>query len=488
VNRFRTTFQAVALGLAGALSCVAQTPDPVAVQLRELAAQLAQMRQELADSKKESSDLRKQVEELRQQVETLRGTPTNAAVPVLTPEQLTEEHELLAAKVEDQYQTKVESSSKYRVKLSGMALFTTGFTAGGVNNLDLPSFAEESGAGESGGAFSATVRQTILGLDVDGPQLWGARTSGQIRADFFGSASTLPNGIANSYLRIRTARLRLDWKNSSLEIGQESPFFSPLSPTSLVSTAYPSMWNSGNLWTWIPQANVTHKFRSADKTRVVLQYGVLDPFTGELPHGEYDRAATAGERTRTPAVAMRVGAERGTDRKTAFGAGLFYSRQNWGFDRKVKSWAATVDYEIPLGRFVTLSGELYRGRAMGGLGGSVGRTVLASGPLSMMSTRILPIQSGGGWAQFKVKPNQRWEFNAAFGGDFPFRGSIPKFPAIYADEEYSPQRNTSGTANFIYQPRNNLLFSIEYRRLWTSPFDGPQVRANHVGIGAGILF
>lgn len=488
VIKSRAVLKIVTLGLAGALSCAAQTPDPVAAQLRELAAQLAQMRQELADSKKESSDLRKQVEELRQQLATLRGTPSNAAVPVLTPEQLTEEHELLAAKVEDQYQTKVESSSKYRVKLSGMALFTTGFTSGGVNNLDLPSFAEKADAGESGGAFSASVRQSMLGLDVEGPQLWGARTGGQIRADFFGSASALPNGISNTYLRIRTARLRLDWKNSRLEIGQETPFISPLSPTSLVSSAYPSMWNSGNLWTWTPQVDVTHKFRAEDKTRLVLQYGVLDPFTGELPQGEYDRAPTAGERTRTPAVAMRLGAERGSERKTSFGAGLFYSRQNWGFDRKVKAWAATADYEIPLGRFVTLSGELYRGQAMGGLGGGAGRTVLASGPPNVLSTHILPIQSAGGWTQLKVKPNQRWEFNAAFGGDFPFRGSIPKFPALYADEEYSPQRNTSGTANFIYQPRTNLLFSIEYRRLWTSPFDGPQIRANHVGIGAGILF
>ncbi len=448
------------------------------------------MRQELADSRKESSDLRRQMDEMRAQLQALRGdSPAAAGVPVLTPEQLTEEHELLAAKVDDQHQTKVESSSKYRVKLSGMALFTAGLTQGAVNNLDLPGYAEERAPGDSAGALTATLRQSIFGLDVEGPVWMGAKTRGEIRADFFGAMPSVADGVTTGLVRLRTARLGMDWQNTSIEVGQTSPFFSPLTPTSLISTAYPAMWNSGNLWTWTPQINVTHKFGRPDATRFVLQYGVLDALTGSVPVNEYNREASAGERTRTPATAVRVGTERTTAHgKASAGAGFYYSRQNWGFSRRVDSWAATADWELPLGRYFTLSGELYRGRAIGGLGGGAGLTTLLSDSVNKMSTRVLPVESGGGWAQLKIKPAQRWEFNAAYGGDFPLRGSIPTFPAIFSAEEYKPARNASGTANIIYQPRNNLLFSIEYRRLWTSPFDEPQHRAHHIGIGAGILF
>ena len=484
--------------VAALLLCTAMAPlsrgqasaDAVAAQLRELAAQMAQLRQELTDSRKESADLQRQVEEMRQQLQALRGTPAGvAASTVLTPEQLTEEHELLAAKVDDQYQTKVESSSKYRVKLSGLVLFSAGLNTGEVNNLDLPSYALPRPAGDTNGALSATVRQSILGLELDGPKLMGARTRGDIHADFFGGMPGVPDGVTTGFMRLRTARLGLDWKNTTVEVGQESPFFSPLTPSSLISTAYPALWNAGNLWTWTPQVNVTHRFRKPDATRFILQYGVLNALTGELPSAEYDRGPSAGERNRTPATAVRLGTERTTSHgKASAGAGFYYARQNWGFNRRVDSWAATADWELPFHRYFTFSGELYRGRAIGGLGGGIGRSVLTTGALNLMSTRILPLQSGGGWAQLKFKPAQRWEFNAVYGGDFPMQGSMPKFAAVYGSEELKPRRNATGMANIMYQPRNNLIFSIEYRRLWTSPFDETQHRANHIGIGAGIFF
>lgn len=487
MNHLRKAVGAFLLCVATSRYGQGQTPaDAVAVQLRELAAQLAQMRQELADSRKESSDLRRQMDEMRAQLQALRGgSSAPEGVPVLTAEQLTEEHELLAAKVDDQYQTKVESSSKYRVKLSGMALFTAGLTQGSVNNLDAPGFAEQRAPGDSAGALTATLRQSIFGLDVEGPVWLGAKTRGEIRADFFGAMPSVADGVTTGFVRLRTARFGMDWKNTSIEVGQEAPFFSPLTPTSLISTAYPAMWNSGNLWTWTPQVNVTHKFGKPDSTRFVLKYGVLDALSGSVPVEEYDRSASAGERNRTPATAVRIGTERG---KASAGAGFYYARQNWGYSRRVDSWAATADWELPLGRYFTFTGELYRGRAIGGLGGGAGSSVLLSGAITKSWTRILPIESGGGWAQLKLKPAQRWEVNAAYGGDFPLRGSIPTFPAIYGAEEYKPARNASGSANIIYQPRNNLMFSIEYRRLWTSPFDEPQHRAHHIGIGAGILF
>lgn len=450
---------------------MAQGQD-VAAQVRELTALVNQMRQELSDVKRESADLRQQLEALRAQ-----------APPVLT-----EEHELLAAKVDDQYQTKVESGSKNRVKLSGIALFNATSSSGSVNSADLPAFATKVGPGQSNGAFSASVRQSILGLDVEGPTLAGAKTRGELRVDFYGAMPGVSDGVSTTFMRMRTAKLVMDWKNRTLEIGQDTPFISPLSPTSLAQTAYPALASSGNMWAWTPQVHMTHRLQATQTTKVLVQYGVMDPLTGEIPPSEYDRIPTAGERSRQPAYAFRLGAQRTGQRQATAGIGAYYSRQNWGFQRRIDSWAVTADWDLPLGRFVSLSGELYCGRAIGGLGGGSSSTVLLTGPTTSASTSVLALNSGGGWAQLKYKPAQRWEFNAAYGGDFPFKLARPGFPAVFGSEDPRPKRNSSAFWNFIYQPRNNLLFSLEYRRLWTTQFDYPQRRAGHLSLGAGILF
>ena len=60
------------------------------------------------------------------------------------------------------------------------------------------------------------------------------------------------------------------------------------------------------------------------------------------------------------------------------GAAGYYSRQNWSFDHSVDGWAGMTDWSLPLTQRVSLTGEFYRGRAIGGLGGGVGRSVLFS--------------------------------------------------------------------------------------------------------------
>ena len=53
---------------------------------------------------------------------------------------LDEEYQLLSGKVDEQYQTKVESASKYRMRLSGIVLLNLFSNVGTVNNADIPSY------------------------------------------------------------------------------------------------------------------------------------------------------------------------------------------------------------------------------------------------------------------------------------------------------------------------------------------------------------
>jgi predicted porin len=43
-------------------------------------------------------------------------------------------------------------------------------------------------------------------------------------------------------------------------------------------------------------------------------------------------------------------------------------------------------------------------------------------------------------------------------------------------------------ANYIFKPRSDVLFSVEYRRLRTYDVTGPADAANQLGLAVGFLF
>jgi len=286
------------------------------------------MRAEVSEARAEVRELRQDLKTTREQLLAVRSEQAPATnqtkaqtapipLPTVSREaeapqldtrisKVEEEQQLLDAKVDDQYQTKVESGSKYRVRLSGMALFNAFTTRGASNNFDLPDYATPHSTSEANAAFGATLRQSLLELDVFGPNIAGARSSGEIQMDFFGGFPSAPYGISTGLVRLRTAGLRLDWQNTSLVAGQEAPFFSPLSPTSLLSVATPALGSAGNLWVWTPQIFVEHRMTLSEGSSVSLQGGILDPLTGELPADPYYRSPEAGEKSGQPAYAARV--------------------------------------------------------------------------------------------------------------------------------------------------------------------------------------
>jgi len=473
-----------ALSIPAGQSASSPSPlDELRTQIQELRSTLNELSGQLAQSRRESDELRKELTALREQVTGIgSGEPVLSAAAPAPQERLdnlSEEQQLLDAKVTDQYQTKVESGSRYRVRVSGLALLNLASTRGTVDQIDVPSVAEPRPSGATGGSFGATARQSQLNLEVFGPDWKGARTSGQLEFDFFGGFPSTPEGISAGLVRLRTAKVGLDWKNTSILAGQDALFFSPLSPTSLASVAYPAFSNAGNLWTWTPQLSVEHRFALSERSRLSLQGGILDPLTGEFPGSEYNRLPTAGEAGRRPAYAMRFGWRRDTSGGPAgLGAGAYYSRQNWLFGQRVDAWAATADWDLPLGPFFAFSGELYRGRAIGGLGGGPNGSVLF-----LSSSEVVPLESAGGWSQLKFKPASKVELNSAFGMDHAFLSGLP-FSSAPAD---TVRRNLSGMFNVIIQPRSNLSFSAEYRWLRTVRLAEP-ASAGQVNLGAGIRF
>ena len=483
-------------------------------EVKELRAALARMETRVDQMQVHTAELEIELHDTRSDLPTLRGdrptttSPLNVDASSSSPKaestgnaagsekqdenriaKLEEDQQLLEGKINDQYQTKVESASKYRVRLSGMALVNIFENRGAVDKLDAPTWARPLGPLDTNAAFGATVRQSMIGMDVTGPELAGAKTRGEIQMDFFGGVPSVANGITAGGMRLRTATVRMDWKDWSIIAGQDTLFFSPLTPTSFASIAEPAFSYSGNLWTWTPQIRVEHQIHFSDTSGMALEGGILDPLTGESPSNQIYRSAQAGEKAGQPAYASRLAwTQTLFGRPLTVGIGGYYSRQNWGFDRIVNGWAGTADWNLPLGRWLTLSGEFYRGRAIGGLGGALGRSVIYNSSLDSSTTSVRGLNTLGGWGQIGFHPTERLEFNAAFGEDNPLAADFRSFNAPQSYISSSITRNSSAFANIIYHPRSNLILSLEYRRLWTLEIDDGPYDANQVNIGIGVLF
>jgi hypothetical protein len=398
---------------------------------------------------------------------------------------------LLSQKVNDQYQTKVESTSKYRVRLSGIALFNTFANHGNFASADTADLVGSPDLVGRSNSFGGSLRQSQIGLEVFGPDLAGAHTRGEVQFDFAGGFPDAPNGVTLGIMRLRTGTIHLDWPRTSIVAGQDALFFSPLSPTSFATLAEPAMSYSGNLWTWTPQVRVEHKIPVSENSNFLIQAGILDPLSGESPYSyaTYNRLPQAGEYSRKPAYAARAawsGILMG--QQATLGAGGYFSSQDWGFQRNVKAWSGMVDWSIPFGNEFAWSGEIYRGEGLGGLGGGTYRSVLFKGPPTSATSEANGLNTVGGWSQIKFKPQIKWEFDVAVGEDNPFANEVRTYPYNVSSRYAQIVRNQSGLVNVIYRPRSSLLFSAEYRRVQTYRLDTEKQSADQVNLAMGILF
>jgi len=478
-----------------------------AIELHQLRSELDETRNELSRAQSQIGQLAKELQALRREFDVRAPLPAEAPVPPAAfpsaadlarqappggqnlPESVAEliaNQKLLAAQLDEQHQTKVESESKYRVKLSGIILMNAYSNRGAFDVADLPKLVLDS---PSKGSVGASVRQSIIGLQVLGPDLAGATTSASISADFFGGfPAQQPYGTSLGILRLRQASAHLGWTNTSLTVGQDGLFFSPLSPTSYASLAEPALSYAGNLWAWTPQVVAEHRFHTSSQTFFSVSGGILAPLADSV--SSYGGGFPGpGELARRPAFGSQVGFDgRAFGQPLAIGIVGYASHLKYGPGRETDSWAVTGFWRVPLGHLFELSGEAYRGKAVGGIGGGIWQSVVYDGNPATASTRFRPLNSLGGWSQVKFHPHPKWELNSAIGQDSVFAKDLEWAPNLVGAYIAPTARNRAAFGNMIFRPRSNLLLSVEYRKIWTYGYDGEPYVGDHVNVGAGVSF
>ncbi|MGC2638479.1 MAG: hypothetical protein WA294_14950 [Acidobacteriaceae bacterium] len=482
------------LGIATpALRALAQQPpDSAPAELErhidQLSSKIDSMSRQLTESQDQMQAMRAEIESLRSQLsERDQGAEAEQAASSLRGDvqQLQEKTDVLASEVRTHDQTKVESASKYPVRLSGTVLFTSVALSGRTDNVDLPIVALPQTPGEPSGSLSATARQSILAVDAVGPHLWGAQSSAAVSVDFFGGNPYADYTTAAGTVRLRTARGMLTWPDRAVTVAFEQPIVSPRNPTSWITVGEPALAWSGNLWTWAPQL----EFREDNllpRSHLSGEFAFIDSPAPGPPPSLSDRIPNASENSRQPGYEARLSENLPWGgRDFVLGASGYYSREAFGYGAHGDAWAGTADWQLPVTKAVELSGEFYRGRSIGGLGGGTFKNYVSYDG----GAYYKPLDAEGGWGQVKFILSPELEANLAMGQDNGFEGELrDSDPATGPSGYLNLARNQTALANVIYRPHAWLLFSAEYRQIRSWPIAGDANRDHIVGLAAGYLF
>jgi len=461
--------------------------------------ELQRLKQAVEQSQAQVEASQQQLIELKKSLAALElrlardGQTNSASAPQLTaspasppPAQVDDLHERQAmqeTQIATLDQSKVESESKYPVKIDGLLLFN-----GFVNTSQVDVASAPSLAIAGGGSTGASLRQTVLGIDARGPRLAGATSHADLRVDFFGSAtgSTGQSSYTDvgGLLRLRTAHATLDWTHTQAFIELDRPIVSPTSPTSLVAVAEPALAWSGSLWVWSPQIGFTQTLALGASSHLALEAALIDvPDPPLAPGATSTNTVSEAEHSRWPGSEFHLGlAGKENGAGPAIGIGGYFSPHETAGGLGYNAWAATLDLNLPLAMGFEISGSLYRGAALGGLGGGTYKDYLYA------EGKALALDDVGGWAQLKKHAGPRLEFNGAFGMDNAFSSQLREYVSYSSTGYQNLARNQTFFANAIYSPSAYLLFSLEVRHIATTPVTGAPANSNVVGIAAGYKF
>ena len=314
----------------------------------------------------------------RQKPTAGRAAGRRLLIPTGTPAQdrvedrvaaLEESSQLLNSKINDQYQTKIEAASKYRIRLSGIVLLNVFGNHGSVDNQDFPTWAIPASANLPGTVFWAPACDSRrLGSRYLVPDWREQRRPGNLQVDFSGGFTNASDGVNLGLVRLRVASLRMDWKNTSIVAGTGRCLY--------VSALADLVRLVGGAGFRLCRKSLGMDPAGASGTPIRF-LGRTEHYASGRHDGQCHRGAALRD-LRAPGASRR---EFGPARlrscgvswtRSVFGMPLtlgaagYYSRQNWVSNNHVDGWAGMTDWSVPLTKRVSLTGEFYRGALSAG--------------------------------------------------------------------------------------------------------------------------
>ncbi len=382
--------------------------------------------------------LEKQNQELMAEIQSLKQELAGASEHSAPEPTLAERMDVQEARTADLAQSKVETTQRIPVSLTGMVLFNAFSNGRSGGTLQNPVSAQLSPGSANTGA---TFRQTVLGLKFNGPDLPGGGTSrGSVYMDFWGGAAA-PN---NNLFRLRLATLSMTWKDTTITAGQDKPIMAPREPTTLAQVGLAPLSGAGNLWNWNPEVRVEQNIRFGTTTGVRAETGLFE--NTELAPSNASAALAATLEKYRPAWEGRFNFYAGSENRHFEFAPGFHVAQSHFAGQSAPSRLFTADWFVKPASFLEFNGAFFRGENAAATGGlRQGFTLLPNGS-------IIPVHVTGGWSQLTIFPTARLSVHL-YGGFEGDRGAdlLPN----------NVRRNLIYAGNLIYKLAPNILAAFE---------------------------
>lgn len=363
----------------------------------------------------------------------------------------------------------------------GIVYFNGFHNSGGSNNQDIPLWAL-AGTGDT----SATARQSRFGLKVNVPTVLGAKTQAILEADFFGGFPTIGTGENFGQVRLRLANARLDWKQTSLVLGQDWMVFAPLNPTSLACAAIPLFAASGNPWARLPQVRLERRFGAG-----LLQAAALAPQSGDF-NSTFLAQPNSGALSELPYFQGRLAfvskSFGGSGKPGAIGLSGHYGQSRVAVTGKptadIESSGGAFDLSLPLGKHLMLAGEVFVGSNLAGFQAGIFQGLNPDATASTATGAPAGISTQGGWVQLGVTPgSSKATLSVAYGLDDPDDSDLAS-----ATKRNWRTRNQVLTLAASYKASAQLSFGVEYRLLETEFLLTERQKNSHLNIAAVVSF
>ncbi|HMK48913.1 MAG TPA: hypothetical protein VK435_02580, partial [Thermodesulfovibrionales bacterium] len=197
--------------------------DPSA---KDLQGQLERLMKQMDDQKKQIETLQNKINEMAKQ-----APQAAAAAPA-----------------------EVKVNSKYKLNIYGKVKFDAVYDTNNMGTDEFIKFLPKTADGKDKATFN--VRDTRLGIAVEGPSVYGWTPRGRFESDFYGNAL---DSSSNGALRIRLAYVDFSKGDTAIRVGQDWTPIASLNPNTL---DFAIMGYNGNLWNRTPQITVTQKLSS----------------------------------------------------------------------------------------------------------------------------------------------------------------------------------------------------------------------------------
>lgn len=430
---------------------------------------LQQVLKRLDSLENENHALLQEVQALREEVAAGRSQDTKAVGAATDPaagEKQAPLEERVAVnenRIGEQAQTKVEASQKFPISLDGMVLFNSFLNSAGNAAYPAIAYGPLSGPGTAG----ATIRQTLLGLQMQGPSLpGGGQAHASVMMDFGGGYSE--PGV--NWFRLRTGTISLDWEKRSFSVGQEKPLISPYQPDSLAQVVVPPLAGAGNLWLWLPQARYEERIRVGETSGLTAQASVMQTDEKyQMVPAEYADSLQPAR----PALEGRFAFWHKIDdtRRFELGAGFHVSTTHVAGD-SASSRIASLDWNIAPWWKLVVTGSAYHGTNVSGLG------ALGNGFVVLPDDTVRPVGSTGGWTQLSIPLTRRLKFNL-FGG-------MEQDDAAQTPDSIT--RNFTYASNLMYNLGPNVVVSFEALQMRLRLLSGANEIRDNYDLAVGYLF